>query len=32
MNEIGSDGSKIVNKNRFIKSGANIAQRMGTGL
>ena len=24
-------GSKIINKNRFIKSGANIAQRMGTG-
>ncbi len=23
--------SKLVNKNRFIQSGANIAQRMGTG-
>jgi len=30
MNVIGSAGSKIVNKNRFIKTGANIAQRMGT--
>ena len=31
MNKIGEYGSKIINKNRFIKSGANIAQRMGTG-
>jgi len=27
----GMRNSKLVNKNRFIQSGANIAQRMGTG-
>ena len=31
MNKLGVTGTKLVNKNRFIKSGANIAQRMGTG-
>ena len=31
MNKLGEVGTKLVNKNRFIKSGANIAQRMGTG-
>jgi hypothetical protein len=28
---MGMKNSKLVNKNRFIQSGANIAQRMGTG-
>ena len=28
---LGMRNSKLVNKNRFIQSGANIAQRMGTG-
>jgi RNAse (barnase) inhibitor barstar len=28
---MGMRNSKLINKNRFIQSGANIAQRMGTG-